>query len=530
MTDLSDMAEGVPGAIAGASPIEKSIFGHPRGLLPVSVTEMWERMSYYGMRGLLVLFMTAAIAEGGLEIATATAVAIYGLYTACVYFMGLPGGWIADRLIGSQKAIWYGGIVIMCGHIVLAIPSVATFFLGLVLVVIGTGLLKPNITAVVGQLYSSDDPRRDSGYALYYMFINIGSLIGYTVCGALYEWQGAHWAFAASAVGMALGLVIFWKTKDNLHGAGAEPTDPLPAPAARKSWMVIWGFVAALAVVIGLMLNGVLSFDPIIASKFVAVTFIGIFFVYFFYVYFLGGLTPVEKKGMWAFMLICIASTMFWSGFEQAGSSLNLFGQDFTDRNIGGFELPTAWLQNVNPFFIITLTPFFAAFWIWLGKRMMTPGYGLKMGVGLIIMGLGFVVMIFAAEAASQGKVAIFWLVLTYFLHTVGELTLSPISLSAVSKLAPPRYLGQMMGLFVLTYSMGNIVAGLLAGGFDPENVADMPNLFRTIATFAIGVGIVVFLVGWFTKGWEKEVQDANAADEVKGRKANIEHEFSKST
>ena len=494
---------------------EKSIFGHPRGLLPVSVTEMWERMSYYGMRGLLVLFMTAAIAEGGLAIGTATAVAIYGLYTASVYFMGLPGGWIADRLIGSQKAIWYGGLVIMCGHIVLAIPSDQTFFLGLVLVVLGTGLLKPNISAVVGQLYRSDDPRRDSGYALYYMFINIGSLLGYTICGWLYENQGVHWAFGASAVGMALGLAVFWKTRGELKGAGAEPTDPMSESGQRKSWTVIWGVLALIGIVTVSMLAGLFTFDPIAASKAVAVVFTVIFVLYFAWVYFRGNLSPVEKRGMWAFLLICIASTMFWSGFEQAGSSLNLFGQDFTDRNIGGFELPTTWLQNVNPFFIITLTPFFAAFWVWLGKRMITPGYGLKMGAGLIIMGLGFVVMVFAAEAASQGKVAIFWLVLTYFLHTVGELTLSPIALSAVSKLSPPRFLGQMMGLFVLTYSMGNIIAGLMAGGFDPENVEQMPDLFKMIATFAIGVGAVVFLVGLFTKGWEKEVQDANVAAEA---------------
>ena len=498
-----------------AGPSEKTVFGHPRGLLSVSVTEMWERMSYYGMRGLLVLFMTAAIAEGGLAITTATAVAIYGLYTASVYFMGLPGGWIADRLIGSQKAIWYGGIVIMCGHIVLAIPSDQTFFLGLILVVLGTGLLKPNISAIVGQLYSSEDTRRDSGYALYYMFINIGSLLGYTVCGFLYENNGIHWAFGASAIGMAFGLVYFWRTKDQLKGAGSAPMAPMSNSAQKTSWLVIGAFLVGLAIITWLMLSGSLSFDPIAASKLVAVTFVSIFIIYFLWVFLLGKLSPVEKKGMLAFLLICIASTMFWSGFEQAGSSLNLFGQDFTDRMIGNFEIPTTWLQNVNPFFIITLTPFFAAFWIWLGKRMVTPGYGLKMGAGLIIMGLGFVVMIFAAQAAAQGKVAIFWLVMTYFLHTVGELTLSPIALSAVSKLSPPRFLGQMMGLFVLTYSMGNIIAGLMAGGFDPENVAQMPSLFKMIATFAIGVGAVVFLVGMFTKGWEKEVEDANVKSET---------------
>ena len=495
-----------------AEKLDRGFFGQPLGLLTLFITEMWERMSYYGMRGLLVLFMTAAIAEGGLAIGTATAVAIYGLYTASVYFMGLPGGWIADRLIGSQKAIWYGGIVIMSGHIVLAIPSDKTFFLGLILVVLGTGLLKPNISAIVGQLYGAKDERRDSGYAIYYMGINIGSFIGYTVCGYLYENQGIHWAFGASAIGMALGLIYFWHSRDNLKGAGDKPAAPMSAGAQKKSWTVITLFLAGLAIVTAMMYVGQLSFDPIQASKAVAVTFTAIFFIYFFWVYFMGGLKPVEKRGMWAFMLICIASTMFWSGFEQAGSSLNLFGQDFTNRMIGNFEIPTTWLQNVNPFFIITLTPLFAVFWIWLGKRMITPGYGLKMGVGLIIMGLGFVVMIFAADAASQGKVAIFWLVLTYFLHTVGELVLSPISLSAVSKLSPPRFLGQMMGLFVLTYSMGNIVAGLLAGGFDPSNVEQMPSLFKMIATFAIGVGAVVFLVGMFTKGWEKDVEEANTS------------------
>ncbi|MCI5047748.1 MAG: peptide MFS transporter [Aquisalinus sp.] len=500
-----------------AAPLDggNSFFGHPKGLQTLFLTEMWERMSYYGMRGLLVLFMTATIAEGGLEIGVATATAIYGLYTASVYFMGLPGGWIADRMIGSQKAIWYGGIIIMLGHIVLAIPSDKTFFVGLILVVLGTGLLKPNISAVVGQLYGAKDTRRDSGYALYYMGINIGSFIGYTVCGWLYENQGVHWAFGASAIGMGLGLIYFWFTNKDLKGAGEAPNSPLSSSAQRTGWGVIWIFLAALAAVTIAMLMGLFTFDPIALSKVTAVVFVGIFVLYFCWVYFGGNLSGVEKKGMWAFLLVCIASTCFWSGFEQAGSSLNLFGQDFTNRMIGDFEVPTTWLQNVNPFFIITLTPFFAAFWIWLGKRMMTPGYGLKMGAGLIIMGLGFVVMVFAAQAASQGKVAIFWLVMTYFLHTVGELTLSPISLSAVSKLSPPRFLGQMMGLFVLTYSMGNIIAGLLAGGFDPENVAEMPDLFQMIATFAIGVGAVVFLVGMFTKGWEKEMEDSNAAQEA---------------
>ncbi|NND59454.1 MAG: MFS transporter, partial [Gammaproteobacteria bacterium] len=204
-------------------PLDHAFFGHPKGLQTLFLTEMWERMSYYGMRGLLVLFMTAALQDGGLAMTTATATAIYGLYTASVYFMGLPGGWIADRLIGGQKAIWYGGIIIMCGHIVLAIPSNDTFFIGLILVVLGTGMLKPNIGAVVGQLYSREDERRDSGYAIYYMGINIGSVIGYTVCGWLAENAGWHYAFGAAAIGMFFGLIHFRLTAANLQGISAEP-------------------------------------------------------------------------------------------------------------------------------------------------------------------------------------------------------------------------------------------------------------------------------------------------------------------
>lgn len=490
-----------------ADPINSAFFGHPKGLQTLFMTEMWERMSYYGMRGLLVLFMTAALQEGGMALTTATATAIYGLYTASVYFMGLPGGWIADRLIGGQKAIWYGGIIIMCGHIVLAIPSNDTFFLGLILVVLGTGLLKPNIGAVVGQLYGKTDERRDSGYAIYYMGINIGSFIGYTVCGWLAANVGWHYAFGAAAIGMAIGLVHFRMTSANLQGVSAEPAQAMSEAGQRKSWMSILIFLGALALVTALTMLGTLEIDAVSLAQKVAVAFTAIFFIYFGVIYFRGKLSQTEKKGMWALLLVCVASACFWSGFEQAGSSLNLFARDYTDRTIGGFEIPTAWFQNANPFFIILLTPFFAAFWIKLGQRMVTPGYGIKCAVGLMIMASGFIVMIFAAQIAAGGaKAAPYFLILTYFLHTVGELCLSPIALSAVSKLSPQRFIGQMMGVFVLTYSIGNIIAGLMAGNFDPNNVAEMPNLYQQIATFSIGIGAVILLISLVSKNWEKAV------------------------
>lgn len=496
----------------------KEFLGHPAGLSTLFVTEMWERMSYYGMRAMLVLFMTAAIQDGGLAITVASATAIYGLYTGAVYFMGLPGGWIADRLIGGQKAVWYGGIIIMCGHIVLAIPSDSTFFIGLILVVLGTGLLKPNIGALVGQLYSQGDSRRDAGYTLYYLGINLGSVIGYTVCGYLRINMGWHYAFGAAAIGMALGLFMYRKTLHRLDGAGEAPLMPLSEQGKKKSLMAIVAFLAGLSAITYLMMTGSLSIDPVSLAQYVAIAITVVFLAYYAGIYLFGNLNDEEKRRLGALFLVCIASIFFWCGFEQAGSSLNLFGQDYTERMIGTFEIPPEWLQSANSFFIVILSPFFAAMWINLSKRMITPSYGIKCALGLVIMATGFIVMFFAAQIAASGlKAAPYWLIATYFLHTVGELCLSPVALSAVSKLSPKRFAGQMMGVFVLTYSIGNVFAGLLAGNFDPENVQQMPDLYLQIGLFTIAVGIVIALLTLKTKRWEKlaEKEDDNVASAV---------------
>ncbi|MCP3427750.1 peptide MFS transporter [Opacimonas viscosa] len=494
--------------------IDTGFFGHPKGLQTLFMTEMWERMSYYGMRALLVLFMTASLQEGGLGITVATAGAIYGLYTGAVYFMGLPGGWLADRLIGGQNAVWYGGIIIMLGHIILAIPTASSFYIGLIFVVLGTGLLKPNIGAIVGQLYSAEDRRRDSGYTLYYMGINIGAVIGYTVCGYLQEEWGYHYAFGAAAVGMAIGLVQFRLTRPNLQGVADGPIQPLSPAAQKRTWGIVALFLVIVAVVTGATMSGTLIINPVPVAKSVAVIFCSIFLIYFGAIYFRGNLNTNEKKGMGALFLICVASACFWSGFEQAGSSLNLFGRDYTDRMIGTFAIATAWFQSANSFFIIILSPFFAALWINLAKRMITPSYSVKCALGLIIMASGFIVMFFASQYAASGlKVAPYWLVATYFLHTVGELCLSPVALSAVSKLSPRRFAGQMMGVFVLTYSIGNVVAGLLSGNFDPNNVEQMPNLYLQISLFGIGVGIVLVLLSFKTKFWEDAAEKSAIAE-----------------
>jgi len=496
---------------------DTAFFGHPIGLKTLFITEMWERMSYYGMRMLLVLFMTATLQEGGLALTVASAAAIYGLYTGSVYFMGLPGGWIADRLIGGQKAVWYGAIIIMCGHIVLAIPNEKTFFIGLVLVVLGTGLLKPNIGAMVGQLYTEKDARRDSGYAIYYMGINLGSFIGYLIIGYLQTEMGWHIAFGAAAIGMAAGLIQYRLTTKNLNGVGSAPESPLSEKNQKLSWTIIFAGLVVVALVTFLTLTGKIVIDPVTVAQYTATVFTLVFFIYYGVVYFGGDLSNAEKKRLLALLLVCIASACFWSGFEQAGSSMNLFARDYTDRMVGSFEIPTGWFQFSNSMFIVLLSPFFAAFWIKLGQKLVSPSYGIKCAVGLMIMASGFIVMFFAAQYAASGmKVAPYWLVATYFLHTVGELCLSPVALSAVSKLSPRRFAGQMMGVFVLTYSIGNIISGLLAGNFDPNQVDQMPSLYLQISLFSIGIGIVILLLSMKSRFWESLAEDEKSEQSKK--------------
>lgn len=495
--------------------IDTSFFGHPGGLRTLFFTEMWERMSYYGMRALLVLFMTASLQTQGLGLTVATAGAIYGLYTGAVYFLGLPGGWLADRLIGGKQAVWYGGLIIFAGHVVLAIDLQNLFFVGLILVASGTGLLKPNISAMVGQQYGEEDGRRDSGYALYYMGINIGSLIAYLVTGYLQENWGWHYAFGAAAVGMAIGLIQYYFSSRTLSAESVAPANAYQGVARKRAWTGVLVVVAAAIAAIILAHMGSIVIEPIALAQKVAIFFTAIFFLYFGFIYFKGDLSENEKRRMWALFLVCVASACFWSGFEQAGSSLNLFAQNYTDRVLsdGSFltswfgmsAIPTVWFQLSNSLFIIILSPFFAALWINLAKRMIDPSYTIKCAVGIIIMASGFLVMFMASQYAAQGlKVAPMWLVTTYFLHTVGELCLSPVALSAVSKLSPKRFAGQMMGVFVLTYSIGNIIAGLLSGNFDPENVKEMPNLYLQIALFSIAVGIVIALLSVKSRFWEK--------------------------
>ena len=475
---------------------------HPPGLRTLFFTEMWERFSYYGMRALLVLFMTATITEGGLGLDDVTATAIYGLYTAAVYVAALPGGWIADRMIGAQNAVWYGGIVIMLGHFTLAIPAQPTFYIGLMLVVLGTGLLKPNISAIVGELYPQGGSSRDAGFTIFYMGINLGAMLGPLVCSTLGENDsfGWHYGFAAAGIGMFLGLIQFRFTRYRLHGAGIYPAhlrgDTETGTAPRFGWLIIGIGLGLTIFTVLLGLSGVISFEPVRLAQNSTYLITAIAALYFTYIFVFGKLTGVERNCVVVIVILVIAEAIFWSGFEQAGSSLNLFAHRYTEREMLGFSIPAGWFQSLNPMFILILAPFMASLWVNLGRRNLDPSIPTKFALGLIQLGLGFFVIFLASRFVAGGEIVLpTWLFFTYLLHTTGELCLSPVGLSAISKLSPKRFLSQMMGIWFLGSALGNLIAGLLAGRFDPESLNDMPGLYLQIIAIAVGSGLLLLAV-----------------------------------
>ena len=482
--------------VAGAAALQEEAtwVGHPRGLLTLFMTEMWERFSYYGMRALLVLFMVAAVQDGGMGLTDRTATAIYGLYTAAVYLLSLPGGWMADRLMGAQRAIWYGGIVIMSGHFTLAIPGTTTFFLGLVLIALGTGLLKPNISAVVGELYRPGDPRRDGGFTIYYMGINIGAFLGPLACG----WLAAdnwHYGFAAAGVGMLFGLIQFALTRRHMGTAGLEPARATGDDAVfrRRAWLAVSAAVALVAALLVGGLTGMIRFDAVGLAQSASYVIVLVTAAFFAYVLGLGGLNPGERGRIIVIAVLIFAATVFWAGFEQAGSSLNLFAERYTVRDFGNFTVPATWFQSLNPAFILILAPVYSMLWLALARRRLDPNPILKLAMGLVMLGLGFAVMIFAAQLVVRGDPVLpTWLIFTYLLHTMGELALSPVGLSSVTKLSPRRYVGQMMGAWFLSISLGSILAGLIAGEFRADALETMPGLYTQIVLTSVGAGLVL--------------------------------------
>jgi amino acid/peptide:H+ symporter len=625
---------------------------HPPGLRTLFFTEMWERCSYYGMRAILILFLIDSVR--GLGMSTKMAAAVYGLYVSSVYLVALPGGWIADRFLGAQKAVWYGGILIAIGDFTLAVPGTRTFYLGLLFIVMGTGLLKPNVSAIVGGLYPEGGGRRDAGFSIFYMGINLGAFIGPFICSSIAEKINWRYGFAAPGIGMLFGLMQYRLNIATLGESGKYPGHR--EGAHSKDWTMLALLLGSIALVTGLAMTGVLKIQPITVAHSMAIIIAGIAFLYFaqYFVISLIGLlflkkdareTVTEMKRVVVIIVLFISSAMFWSGFEQAGSSFNLFAKRYTLRT-GGFDfdsfatnditnlpllaakltahdepvaayiwskcdvvkimevsgktttnnlqqilqdyvrqtnfdaattehvlvpqldklleadrplsddasftnvslspatrtllseheelkkdnrelseeklarlnrllledafpaalsqnqtrqpsftIPAGWFQAIGPLFVIGMSPVFAALWIYLTKRNRNPSLPAKFGLGLIILGLGFVVLAVAAKYVAAGhKVGLFWLTAVFFIHTVAELCVSPVGLSSVTKLAPKRMVGQMMGIWFLATSLGNLIAGLIAGGFDPEDADQLPALLMQIVFTTVGTGLLVLI------------------------------------
>jgi POT family proton-dependent oligopeptide transporter len=493
---------GGPAGAGGAG-----FFGHPRGLSTLFFTEMWERFSYYGLRAILILFMTASLADGGLGFPVAKAAAIVGIYTAAVYLMALPGGWVADRVIGQRRAVLVGGAVIAAGHFSMAVPGLPTFYLGLLLIILGTGLLKPNVSAMVGELYADEEgARRDAGFSIFYMGINLGAFVAPLIVGFLGQKVNWHAGFAAAGVGMLLGLAQYLHGGKYLGEAGLHPDATEEQRAANMRKLLI-GCGAILALIVVLLIFDVTV--EMVAAAGTAVI-VGATALYFLYVFIAGGLTREEKGRVGAIAVFFVAAAIFWAGFEQASTSLNLVAQRLTNLNVGGWDVPASWFQSINPLFIISLAPVFAWLWVRLSAANREPSSPRKFSAGLILLGLGFLVVMAGTARVASGSIASmspWWLVLTYFLHTTGELSLSPVGLSTVTKLSPHRMVGQMMGIWFMAASLGNLIAGLLAAQIGAKGAeagaispADAVHIFNVVGIASIGAGVFLLLFGGVVK------------------------------
>ncbi len=518
----------------------RGFFGHPWGLSTLFFTEMWERFSFYGMKAILFLYMTAKIENGGLGWTEKDAGPIFGLYGASVYFLPLIGGWIADRYIGAKRATLIGGVIIMLGHFTLAVPSLTTFYLGLVLVSVGTGFLKSNISAMVGGLYSKEDVRRDAGFSVFYMGINLGAFISPLVCGYLAKnpnfksfiagfgfspetsW---HFGFAAAGVGMLIGLIQYVLGAKNLKGIGEAPVANFTngeKPATSSTYLIQMLSIIALAI-IALIISGFIgsSIFPNLVSDQDYIMSIGLnismVLKYFLIpIVVVAGLAAVIATGMqdkltigdWkrigVIMILFAFSAMFWMGFEQASTSLNSFADKLTVTRIGGWNFEASYLQSVNPLMLVFFAPVVGWIWLKLGNRQ--PSDAIKFAIALFFGGLGFATVAYAAsllganpDANEASKVTFWWLVLVYFCLTMGELCLSPVGLSSMTKLAPSKMVSLMLGVWFLSISLGNYIAGLIAGEFVADSKI-LTGIFTKVAVFMIGAGVVLAILSPFVK------------------------------
>lgn len=470
----------------------KGFLGHPKGLFTLFFTEFWERFSYYGMRAILVFYMYYEVSKGGLGLDKSTALSIMSIYGSLVYMSGIIGGWVADRLLGTSKSVFYGGVLIMFGHIALAIPGNFAFFLvSMVLIILGTGLLKPNVSSVVGDIYSPEDRRRDSGFSIFYMGINLGGFLSPLIVGEVGMKHNFHLGFSIAAIGMFIGLILFVVTKKkNLGQAGAYVANPLPSEDKKKifTWIGIGTIILALIFIFTIKI-GYMDFKRFI-------TLVGILGIlipagYFIAMYRSPKTTDVERSRLLAYIPLFIASVMFWAIQEQGSTILANYADERTQLHFAGFDLSPAWFQSLNPLFIITLAPVFAWLWIKLGNR--EPSIPKKFSLGILFAGLSFIIILLPAYlGGTDSLVNPLWLVLSYFVCVLGELCLSPVGLSATTKLAPKAFSAQTMSLWFLSNAAAQAINAQIVKFYKPETEMVY---FGTIGVIAILLSITLFLL-----------------------------------
>lgn len=481
VTDRQKIVDSVP---------QKGFFGHPKGLFTLFFTEFWERFSYYGMRAILVYYMYYEVSQGGLGLPEDMALSIMSIYGSLVYMSGIIGGWLADRLLGTSRAVFYGGVLIMFGHILLAIPGNTTlFFASMVLIVLGTGLLKPNVSSIVGEIYSEQDNRRDSAFSIFYMGINLGGFLSPLIVGAV-GMNNFHLGFSIAAVGMFIGLVVYIMTRTkNLGLAGTIVHNPIPADQKKKifTWIGVGLVVLAILITIGI-LTGVLTFETLI--KIVGVLGLLIPTMYFIMMYRSPKTTAVERSRILAYIPLFIASIMFWAIQEQTSTVLASFADKRTQLDFAGLHISPAWFQSLNPLFIITLAPIFAWLWLKLGNRQ--PSIPQKFSLGLLFAGLSFLVILVPAYfGGANSLVNPLWLVLSYFIIVIGELCLSPVGLSATTKLAPAAFTAQMMSMWFLSNAAAQAINAQIVKFYTPDTEM---MYFGVIGGVALILALILFL------------------------------------
>jgi len=471
---------------------QKGFFGHPKGLFTLFFTEFWERFSYYGMRAILLFYMYYEVSDGGLGLDQHTAMAIMSIYGSLVYMSGVIGGWLADRIFGTSKAVFYGGILIMLGHIAIAIPgSISLFFVSMVLIVLGTGLLKPNVSSVVGEIYSEKDTRRDAGFSIFYMSINLGGFLSPLIVGEVGLKHNFHWGFAIAAIGMFFGLLFFVFTKKkNLGLAGTIVPNPLAPNEKKKVYtqIAVGLIVVAILVAVGIP-AGFLTFDSFIAL--IGILGFLIPTIYFVTMYRSSKTSDVERSRVLAYIPLFLAAVMFWSIQEQGATILANYADTRTQLQFAGFDISPAWFQSLNPLFIIMFAPVFAWLWVKLGNRQ--PSVPKKFSLGLLFAGLSFLVILLPAYfGGTDALVNPLWLVLSYFIVVIGELLISPVGLSATTKLAPAAFTAQMMSLWMLSNAAAQALNAQLVKFYTPETEM---TYFGVIGGASIVLGIILLFV-----------------------------------